>query len=245
MGTRNRESALPKFRKLLPHMPLYYEMTHSIHYELRRNLYGRDAGDGKVGRLATAQMYNTTALLALEQGADGVSFFNFVYTRPCRTRGGITKGVEAPFHVLAHAADREWLAGQPQHYFLATRFGSWTVEAQLPAAVSVGEPAALKIHAATQTEASRTREPALLRIELSRPVEHRAWAAKLNGQTLKRCEWEGESFQHHCQDKNTLEPGHVLHYAVPRETIRPGENEITVELIEGEPARVVYLDLVR
>lgn len=238
-----QESDLPKFRKLLPQMPLYYEMTHSVHYGLRRNLYGRDAGDGKVGRLATAPMYGTTALLALEQGADGVSFFNFVYTRPCRTRAGISKGVEPPFQVLVHAADREWLARQPQHYFLATRFGTWTVEGQLPAAVSVGKSVDLTVHVAPQAEARRTRNPALLRIELSRAIEHSSASASLNGCALKMREWAGEPFQHYYQDKNTLEPGHVLHYAVPREAIQPGDNAISLELLEGAPARVVYLDL--
>ena len=240
---QQQESDLPRLREALPNVALYYEMTNSIHYELRRYLYGDRKALGKIGRLATAQMYTTTALQAYDLGADGVSFFNFVYTRPCRTRSGLRAGVEPPFQLLAHAADRAWLARQPQHYFLATRFGSWTVEGQLPAAVAPGKPARLSIHVAPQAKEAVRSDAALLRVEVSRPVAGDTWRVRLNAREVPLRKWQGAPFAHFFGDKNALEPGHVLHCGVPRDAIRAGANDIEVGLSRGKPAKVVFLDL--
>jgi len=238
-----QENDLPQFRKLLPHAALYCEMTPGVHYELRRNLYGRQAGDGKVGRLATRHTYHTTALQAYDLGADGVSLFNFVYTRPSRTRAGMRTGIEPPFQVLIHGADRAWLAKQPQHYVLATRFGTWCTQAQLPVSVAAGQAASVTIHAVAQDPSVRSPAPALLRMELSRPVRHGQWAVCLNRTRLSECAPREDPFQHYYGDRNRLEPGHALQFAVPAALIRPGPNIVAFELVQGAPARLVYLDL--
>ena len=83
------------------------ELTHCTGnhpYWHKENLYGTSAWP----RTSDAQFY-TTAHLAYERGADGLSFFNFVYYRE---HGGSERGPfnEPPFHVFNHMDDPAWLA---------------------------------------------------------------------------------------------------------------------------------------
>ncbi len=110
---------LAKIRELAPDAAIYQELTHSpgtMWFITERSGYGTSGHP----RTWDPQFY-TVANLAHARGADCISLFNFVYYR------GWTKGLEwlqrePPFHVLPRLRDPEWLATQPQYYWL----GQWS-----------------------------------------------------------------------------------------------------------------------
>lgn len=68
----------------------------------------------RIDRYTTDQQYYTAAHLAYNQGADGISAFNFVYYRQI--------AMEPPFHVFKNIGDKDWVAAQPQHYIMTNGY---------------------------------------------------------------------------------------------------------------------------
>ncbi len=100
---------LAAVRNMLPEAAVYLEMCHCT-------MLGKAVGTGGDRNLflrTTDHQYYTTAHMAYRRGADGVSLFNFVYTREHGVPG---RGPwnEPPFHVLQRLQDPGWLAKQPQ-----------------------------------------------------------------------------------------------------------------------------------
>lgn len=101
-----QQTDLAAMHKKAPHIPLYLETTY---------VTGRfNDPDGKmVMLLTTDEQFYTTAYLAYVNGAMGVTSFNFQYY--CKW------GIPAPYHVFEYMNNPQWLAKQPQHYYL-TRY---------------------------------------------------------------------------------------------------------------------------
>ncbi len=105
---------LEAVRATVPDAAVYLEMTHATAKLSHTDEKGFDPF--VFTRNNEHQLY-TSAHMAYEQGADGVSLFNFVYYRE---HGRLERGPfdEPPFHVLPRLKDAEWLAQQPQWYHL-------------------------------------------------------------------------------------------------------------------------------
>lgn len=134
----SQQTDLGLIRRLVgPDVAVVLELTHSV-----LNV-GKVPGkyDASLFLRATDEQLQTAAHLAYARGADGVSAFNFAYFREFGAAG---RGPfnEPPFALFKRLRDPEWLARQPQHYYLtgtaswASRFGR---EAQLPLRLDVGE----------------------------------------------------------------------------------------------------------
>ncbi|MEO0447772.1 MAG: hypothetical protein AAF191_17015, partial [Verrucomicrobiota bacterium] len=114
---------------------LYVEMTHTT-------MTGKaTAGSGTQPFLRTTdEQFYTTAEMAYEQGADGVSLFNFPYYR-YHVTDKIGPFHEPPFHVLPHLKDRGFLQRQPKWYFLSAGRNDPTLgERPLPALLKRSHP---------------------------------------------------------------------------------------------------------
>ena len=100
---------------------VYYEMCHDI-MNGKSNLI-KSTYDNFTFMRATDEMFNGTAHLAYQKGADGVSFFNFVYYREHGTEG---RGPfnEPPFHIFKYIGDKAAVAGKTCHYFIAPGFST-------------------------------------------------------------------------------------------------------------------------
>ena len=123
-----------KIRRLVPDVALYLEMCHCTMTGQRLTTSG---GDNFLYMRTIDQQYYTTAHVAYRRGVDGISLFNFVYYRDHGVPG---RGPfnEPPFHVLQRLGDRDWLARQPQWYFLAENGFTRSV-GQLPARFEKGD----------------------------------------------------------------------------------------------------------
>jgi len=99
-----QQTDLVAIRKLIPDTPVYLELTFASSRQ--------QAGAGY--RPTSPEQLQTAAHLAYTRGAAGVSLFNFAYYRTLAT-----VREEPPFEVIRRLKNPEWLAAQPQHYFLS------------------------------------------------------------------------------------------------------------------------------
>jgi hypothetical protein len=237
-----QDTELAALRRLAPEAAVYAEMCHSIH---KHKLAEGDVGDHN--RLATPQQIYTTAHQAYARaGVDGVSFYNVAYYRTKQPRrGGGSKGYEPPFEVLGRVGDRDWLARQPQHWFLAPALSplgrrDGAGHNQLPRTLRPGETAVLTMDMAPPT--GGWLGEGKLRVQADEPLAGAVLSAKINGMALEAVDDVSDPYG---------EPYEVLvgkreemrAWRVPASTLAEGRNSIQIGVTKGNAARLVYLDL--
>jgi len=219
----------------IPETPLYLEMTHTT-------MTGKAiSGSGtQPYRRTTDHQFYTTAHLAYTQGAAGVSLFNFVYYREHKMPE-LGPFNEPPFHVLPKLGDPEWLARQPQWYFLAAARNRPPVEDQpLPVVVPPGKTRQFHLQTAP-TE--HQRRDGLLRLMAEDPMEEGGWRAAINGVRLASSPPVRKPIDHPYEGYLGV-PEQYACFACPRPIIQQGTIKISVTRTQGDPVKLIYLDLV-
>jgi len=219
-----------RMKQVAPDAAVYVEMCHCT-------LQGKSTGlggDNRIFTRTTDEQYYTTAHLAYRRGADGVSLFNFVYTREHGTPG---RGPfnEPPFHVLARLADPDWLAKQPQWYVLSN---TWLTP--LDGWFERGDAKTYKLDMAPTENQSRD---GVLRIMTKRSCAGKQWMAKMNGATLKPIPYVHKPLDHP-YEAGLGDPNQYACFECPRSEIRDGINRIAIILERGARADIQYLDVV-
>lgn len=235
-----QQTDIAAIRKLAPDASLHLELTHSV------AAVGRVPGsyDNTLFLRTTDEQFQTAAHLAYARGADGVSAFNFAYFREFGAPG---RGPfnEPPFHVFRRLRDREWLARQPQHYFLSPH-ASW--------AVPLGRPAVLPVTLKPGGEARFTLDLAppaggwqrggRLRLRARDDLGGGEWTAKLNGQSLVASAERGAPYMTPYDAAHLPAPEKIRAWLVPAELPRDGDNRIEFACRSGSRNAVLeYLDL--
>jgi hypothetical protein len=215
---------------------LYVEMTHTT-------LTGRaTAGSGTQPFLRTtdAQFY-TTARMADDQGADGVSLFNFPYYRYHVTET-IGPFHEPPFHVLPRLKDRRFLDRQPQWAFLsAGRNDAVLGTKPLPAVL---QPDQTQTFFLGMSAKGSGHAGGILRLRSDEPIADREVEVRFNGVPLAPAApvvqplpgpyaetWLGKPEELACF---TLAPSLPIH----------GANQVEIVVKCGKRMRLIYLDAV-
>lgn len=234
-----QQTDLALVRQAAPGATVYQEMCHSIWNGQRV----ADGYDAFTFRRATAEQYETTAHLAYDQGADGVSLFNFAYYRE---HGAGERGPfgEPPFGVLDHLGDRTHLARRPQHWFVATGwkppFGGMRVP--MPRRVTTGKVERFELTFAPPTGGWKQR--GRLRIQAAKDLGASRWTARLNGVILAATDDRSEPY---AQPYPSLlgTPAQSRAWRVEPDQLRAGPNTIEFTLDSGRSGAVdvVYLDL--
>ncbi len=173
-----QDDSVRRAKKLLPHTPVYAEMTHTT-------LTGKAlGGSGTQPYLRTTdEQFYTTAHLAYAQGAAGVSLFNFAYYRE-HTSPALGPFNEPPFHVLPKLKDRDFLARQPQWYFLtAARRDPILGKQPLPALLERGAPLTFTLEMAPTRH---HRREGLLRLRCDEPIADREIEVRFNVAALRK-----------------------------------------------------------
>lgn len=223
-------TALPQVRALAPDAALYLEMTHCTGnhpYWHKEKLYGTSAWP----RTSDAQFY-TTAHLAYERGADGLSFFNFVYYRD----HAVAPVREPPFQVLARMTNREWLAEQSQDYFLAK--GSYY--SQLPVQLAQGKAYVLEMDLAPP---KRPRSAsARLRVHTAAPVAGARVHVTVNGTSLEPTA-DVSAFYGNPYDGMISPPDCRLAWSCPTACLKDGLNHLALQCDSPQGIRVIFVDL--
>ena len=217
-------------RERLPDAAIYLEMCHCT-------MQGEAVGVGGDSRLfmrTTDAQYYTTAHLAYRRGADGVSLFNFVYTREHGVPG---RGPfnEPPFHVLKRLGDPAWLAQQPQWYVFAH-----TSMTPLSQRFDKGDAYTFKLDMAP-TE--HQRREGIFRLMTKEDSSSRQWMVKVNGATLPHRDFIRKPLDHP-YDAGLGAPENYVCFTCPPALVRDGLNRVAIVLENGKPATVQYLDLV-
>lgn len=237
--TTEQQTDLPGICRMIPRTPVYLEMSFtSSRYPKpgTDNLVTRSENID-VFRKMTSEQFYTTAHLVYARGGAGVSLFNFVYYRTLTD-----KKTEPPFGVLAHLKDQEWLARQPQHYFLsnATNPPSQPSQFARNRIVSPGKESLFLIDTVPPTDGWKT--DGRLRLQSRRPMDHRQFAVRFNGRELSPTTDISEPYpQPHTDGLGNAQT--LRAWIVPKEFMRDGSNEIKLSLPDGSPMEIVFVDL--
>lgn len=234
---------IARIRKMVPdHVALYSE----LHYVNAVGPYlkaeanqGRKAG-GSVRRRTNPLQFYTAANLAYEQGADGVSLFNFHYYRGSRgvyTREG---GKEPPFDILKHLTDRDWLQKQPQWYFIGASFNPLMSNEPFTKTYAPGKAETFRL--LMKPPKGGWTGDARLRILACDPLGDSKWSVVFNGSELKPTDDISEPYDVR-YTTGTLYPEYYRAFAVPKKVLQDGSNEIEVMLLSGKKAKLFYLDI--
>jgi hypothetical protein len=230
-----QQTDLPAICRLVPGAAVLLEMTDTP--MIGPHLHP-GPGDAFPYLRTTDEMFYTGANLAYRRGAAGVSLFNFAYYREYGAPEGRGPFTEPPFHVLGRLGDRDFLARQPQWYELAQSYSSDMVKGPLPLTLDAGQPVRLSLDLAPP---ARPIAAALLRLRFrdrlagtvtaavnARPLAAAAFVAKPLPSDYDA--WLGAEDEFAC-------------FSVPAGTLGDGANEIEIELADGAPAALIYLDL--
>lgn len=179
----HQEGDLGEIRGRVPEVALYIEMTQAT-----GTAYVQPGDPEKADqfdyRRTCAEEFYTAAALAYEQGADGVSLFNFPYYRghgkPGRGRFG-----EPPFHVIRRLADRDWLTNTGERYYFltSTENDREAVAFDLPQEFAPGSTHTLTMRT-LECDAGRTGR-LTLRLHSLAPLPQTRWCVRLNGRDLE------------------------------------------------------------
>ena len=220
-----------RVRELLPDAALYVEMTHSTsrypHF-IQNPAYGCD-GDPRT----SPEQFYTTARLARERGADGVSLFNFVYYRSGNHPD--VPVMEPPFHVLPHLRDPAFLARQPQYYMA----GSCSYDRQLPQELSGTQAVTVTLDMVPQDSGA---SDGRLRMHTREPLADDARiAVSVNGEDLEPTDnvfrLFGNPFDGMISPKSNRRA-----WSLPASLVRDGANTVEMRLEEGRALTVIYVD---
>jgi len=217
---------------------IYAEMTHTT-------MTGRaTAGSGTQPFLRTTdEQFYTTARLAIEQGGDGVSLFNFPYYR-YHVTDTIGPLHEPPFHVLPRLKDRSFLERQPEWYFLSSgRNDPVLGEKPLPAILNRKNPRSFVVSMLERDERI-PRFDGILRLRSDEPVSDRDIEVRVNGAVLRPIPPVVSPLPHPYRDTWLGEPDELACFALPASTPLRRSNEITILVRKGIRVRLIYLDVV-
>ncbi len=221
----SQEVDIGGFREAAPEVALYGE----LHFVSQP---GETFGGYRtsINRLTTPELYRSTALSFLDRGADGVSLFNFAYSRDHsfnEVRRKHFPGVEPPFHVLSSLRDRATLKQGSQHLSLTPDVGNALCRpaGSLPKAIRGLESGKFEIHVPDVLDSPF--QSAILRIEAESPVAHLPFAASINGVKLEGILRHGELFEPWSLEVMP-DPLHLHHFKVKPSDLRTGYNAIEI-----------------
>jgi len=233
-----QQSDLEKIVKVIPDTPVFLEFTY-VCDQKRINIkpqQGQASEQFTICRLLTADQIYTLAHLAYSRGAQGVSAFNFVYYRSFAERH-TGCGVEPPWEVFRHLKDKDWLAKQPQQYFLS---GMDANQVSIQRTFSGGEKRDFAIDLAPPTQGWKN--GGRLRIQTAEPYRGRLFKAWINKEELIETCNVSEFSRPICYDL-LGDDDTLFAWIVPAHILKDGINTITLELAEGDPISLQYIDL--
>lgn len=219
-------------RQRVPEAALYLEMTHSTgnhRFFLQHQAYSC-AGDP---RTSVHQFY-TTARLAHDRGADGLSLFNFVYYR--KGLGEDVPVMEPPFHVLPRLNDTAFLGRQHQYYML----GNTSYYGQVPRRIEAGQPAEFALEMVKRSEGEAMPADGRLRVHTVEPcLDGQLSRVSFNGRELEPAD-DTSRFFGNPFDRMISPPGHRRAWVLGSDV--PIERENRLLVTAREPCQIIYID---
>jgi hypothetical protein len=222
---------LARIKQMIPATPVYLELTHVS------NFFSWSDKPGNIWRLTSDQEFYTAAHLAYARGADGISAFNFVYYR--KTNESIIENIsEPPFYVFEKLRDKQWLAKQPQLYFLNRYDSHYVRVTKRP--FDVGQKKQFTMDMAPPAGGWTTE--GRLRFQFLSEINNSQWQVRFNGSELVKNPDVSEPYENPYTDglgnENTL-----LAWTVPVDIVKDGINVLDVKVVSGKPPEIIHVDL--
>ena len=215
---------------------VYLEMTHCTMTGKATN------GSGTQPYLRTTdEHFYTTAMLAYEQGASGVSLFNFPYYR-YHVTDDIGPFHEPPFHVLTQLKDRRFLREQAPSYFLSSgRRDRILGERTLPAILNRKEDYTFEI---LVSEKMKVAADGTLRLRSDESIGDRKIEVRCGKTALKALASVEKPIPHPYDDTWLGSNEDTVCFSFPQALIKGKESAgITIRILAGIRVRLIYLDL--
>jgi hypothetical protein len=214
---------------------IYAEMTHTT-------MTGRATnGSGTQPFLRTTdEQFYTTAQLAYQQGAQGLSLFNFPYYR-YHVTDMIGPFHEPPFHVLPKLKDRAFLDKQSQWAFLSSgRKDTILGDRLLPAILNKDQAQSFPL---LMLPPARERADGLLRLRSDEAIADREIEVLFNGVKLAAVEPVRMPLPHPYADTWLGGLEELSCHALPASVPVLDKNEVSVTVKKGIRVRLIYLDV--
>ncbi len=243
-----QQTDIAAIRAAAPGAVIYYEQTHTV--QVRHTIKGYD---GFIFRRNTQEMIETTARIAYERGADGLSAFNFVYYREHgpspEARGPFN---EPPFEYLGQATDKAAIMkSEPSYFYYAVndsrdvivnpkRLQRYRMDI-VPPSDSKERTPILRLMVLTQPEFSAPEGT-----PVAKNADRGQWKVIFNEKILSPLRITGRAYPFGTPIKAGFgQKEQYLAFAVPPELIANGENEISVKLLDEtkEPLSIRFIEL--
>jgi hypothetical protein len=241
------ESDLPRIRSLVPNTSIYFEATQTT------NVTSTLPDGSRPFLRTTDQQFHTAANIAYNQGADGISLFNFAYYRETSneiaTDPGVGPFTEPPFHVLESLRHKNEDPLEPQWHVLAVDHDSYiSPSMQMPQTLHGGESFTFRLF---MYPGGRQPE-AMLRVRIEPPADYvsgpvPAWdcAAEWNDTLLETLPFLASPLPDPYQANQKVDATRFCCFKVDRGAVIEGENRITITLAPPKSSKVTidYLDV--
>jgi hypothetical protein len=244
-----QDTEIAQIKKQVPAgKKVFYEMTFASNYiSYDANATYMSMGQCIVRRATVEQLY-TSAHLAYQQGADGISLFNFMYYRgipesPNDDRENKNLVNEPPFYVLKNLKNKTFLAKQAQNYFIGREDQrNYRNKWQMPASLGKGTTASFTLKLAQPT--GGWTKDGVLRLWSEADMGNAVYTVKVNGTVVNLLAKDpGEPYT----SAYTTGLGTAAQrrcYAVPKSLLKSGaDNVIEVTQTSGDFTFISYLDL--
>jgi len=232
-----QQSDLAAVCRLVPEAAVYLETTYVNHRYAKPS--GPRISANEVYRKMTAEQFTTAAHLSYARGGKGISAFNFVYFR---SLAEAESRCEPPFDALARLKDPDWVARQPQHYF-TTRCGNanWPSLMRTDSkALRTDRPVTIFLDMAPPAGGWQT--DGRLRVQAKTDIGDRQLVVRFNGTTLETTPDVSEPYANPYPDG--LGSAETLHaWTVPVRLFKDGANAIVIEMPQGAPLVLSFVDV--
>ena len=232
-----QQHQLVNVRKQAPSATVYFELCHTI-WKGEKVAVGYDVFPY---RRATKEHLQTSAHLAYERGADGISLFNYAYYRENGTGEGRGVFGEPPFDALKALPDRKALAKAPQHWFIAQ---GWRAPGckplALPRKVVPGEPTVFVFNLAPPE--GGWKKDARLRIQSDRAFGEGQWTAKWGEKVLAATPDISEPYAVPYPSMMG-KPEELRAWTVPAAKLVEGANRLELTFTGGAETSLIFIDL--
>lgn len=231
------QNDLPMIRRLAPDSAIYSELTHTVGRLFYEPGVDSNIGGANVYMPKTFEnQFYTATYLALNSGADGVSFFNFQYYRQDRRNPS-----EPPFHIIRKLKDPHWVSQQDQYYFL----GDWYSCSQLRSVGNLSKDhfVGLSLSVALPPKPKELSENARLRIHTKAPVDENIEITAFFNDNVIRSTNDLSAFYNNPYDQGYSDNTRRKAWIVPLRLIENGCNKIEFHTDSEKTVEIVFVDM--
>ena len=212
---------------------LYYEL-HFI------TAVDYDEDGRRIHRRATVEQLCTTALIAYEQGADGISFFNFQYYRGDRVSELDRPYTEPPWEVIGYVGDYAGLKEMGQHYFIGKTwrdsfYNKWKLPTKLTNVAKTFD-----FYMVSPTEGWTG--DAIVTVQSLSAFTDQKLEVTFNSQALESVPWSGKPYENvYTQMIGAAE--NYRSWKLPASLLREGDNVLSIRLTNGAAISVCFIEI--